>query len=653
MYDKKIAPCGAWPSALSSDLLASKSLGLSEPKLFGDRLYWLERRPDEGGRSTILYKEKNKPAREIVPLTYDVGSRVHEYGGGAYCVAGQGVFFVNQKDNNIYLARDKGNPEAISHFTNLRFADLQYDQRRSRLVAVCESHARGDKEPENFLVAIAVNEPKTEEPQVLRRGNDFYSSPSIDPGGNHMVWLEWSHPDMPWNKTKVWLAELDESGNIVHPRCINQNLQASAFQPQWSPEGNLYLVSDHTDWWNIYRYDGKNLNPVLTMNAEFGLPQWVFALSTYAFISEHQIACTFVQDGAWKLGKIDLQSRSLRLLDTGYSQINYVHANEEEVVFLGAAPQHPAAIVSYDLGNSRCHVVRSGMEETPESEDISIPEHIQFTTSGDGLAYGYFYRPKNANYTYDKNEKPPLIVRSHGGPTAAADSGFSPKIQFWTSRGFAVLDVNYRGSTGYGRPYRLSLNQAWGKVDVEDCVAGAQYLSQRGEVDKDRLIIAGSSAGGYTTLCALTFADIFKAGASYYGIGDLEALVRDTHKFESHYLDQLVGPYPKERDLYKARSPIHHVGELSCPIIFFQGAEDKVVPPEQAEAMVNALKKKGLPVSYILYSRERHGFRKAESIRESIESEYSFYCRVFGIATTLKLRSVEIVHDHKLKPVVN
>lgn len=648
MSKKKIAPCGAWPSPFSSDLLATRALGLSEPKIFDGGVYWLERRPDEGGRTTVLCKESGKPSREIFSEAYDACSRVHEYGGGSYCVSEVGVFFVNHKDQNIYLSKDGADPVAVTQVEHQRFADLHYDERRSRLVAVCENHGQDDKEAENYLVSIPVGGSAEPHPTVLKSGNNFYSSPCINKQGSHITWLEWSHPDMPWNKTELWLAELDDKGCIKEPRCISQDLNASVFQPRWSPEGHLYFVSDHSGWWNLYCYEKDNLTALLPMEAEFGLPQWVFGMSTYAFVSSQFVACSFVQDGRWNLGLLNLLDRSFKRLTTGYSDIGYVDASDKQIVFLGAAPDRPSAIVSYDLETGQCQELQSSMEDLPIREDISVPDHVRYSTAAGAYAYGYFYRPQNAGYTHDPNEKPPLIVRSHGGPTAATGSGFNPKIQYWTSRGFAVLDVNYRGSTGYGRAYRLSLNEAWGLKDVEDCVAGASYLSKHGEIDSKRLIITGSSAGGYTTLCALTFTDIFKAGASYYGIGDLEALARDTHKFESHYLEQLVGRYPDEADKYKERSPIHHVDQLSCPVIFFQGAKDKVVPPEQAQAMVSALENKNMPVAYVLFANERHGFRQAQAIRDSIDYEHAFYCRVFGIQPTELLKQLEISNAEKL-----
>jgi dipeptidyl aminopeptidase/acylaminoacyl peptidase len=466
-------------------------------------------------------------------------------------------------------------------------------------------------------------------PQPLVSGNDFYASPRLSPDGRQLVWLSWNHPNMPWDGTELWLATLDAGGRITDSRRVAGGKDVSIFQPRWSPEGKLHFVSDKSGWWNLYRWVEDRSEPAAPMDAEFGLPQWVFGMSTYAFASEERIVCTYADRGIWHLAWLDLDSGRLREIGTGFTEVYQVQAGAGRVVFIGSSPSETASIVELDLPTGRMNVLRRSSGMAVEPDYLSEAQALEFPTA-EGTSHAFFYRPRNRDLAGPVDERPPLLVMSHGGPTGATGNGLSMGIQYWTSRGIAVLDVNYRGSTGYGRNYRQKLAGQWGVADVDDCIAGARYLAQKGLVDGKRLAIRGGSAGGYTTLCALTFHDAFAAGASRYGIGDLEALTRDTHKFESRYLDSLIGPYPECRDLYRKRSPIHWVDRLSCPVIFFQGLEDKVVPPSQAEAMVGALRRKGIPVAYQAFEGEQHGFRRAENVKRALEAELFFYAQVFG-----------------------
>jgi dipeptidyl aminopeptidase/acylaminoacyl peptidase len=499
----------------------------------------------------------------------------------------------------------------------------------------------------NTLVSISLA--NAEDIQVLASGSDFYASPRLSPDRSQLAWLTWNHPNMPWDGTQLWITEIKDDGSLGKAACVAGGVDESIFQPEWSPDGVLYFVSDRTGWWNLYRWHPRldqegsgEVEPLCETAAEFGLPQWVFGMSTYGFESANRIICTYTQQGNWQLASLDLQTKQLEVIETPYTDISSVKVASGQAVFIAGSATELTAIVQMDLATGQIEVLRQSSELEVDVGYLSTPQAIAFPTENNLTAYAFFYPPQNQDYTAPTGEKPPLVVKSHGGPTAATSSAFNLRIQYWTSRGFAVLDVNYGGSTGYGRDYRQRLNDQWGIVDVDDCVNGAKYLVQQGLVDGERLAIAGGSAGGYTTLCALTFRDVFKAGASYYGVSDLEALATDTHKFEARYLDGLIGPYPERKDLYEARSPIHFTAQLSCPVIFFQGLEDKIVPPNQAQMMVEALKAKGLPVAYVAYEGEQHGFRRAENIKRTLDGEFYFYSRVFGFEPAEAVEPVAI-----------
>ena len=447
---------------------------------------------------------------------------------------------------------------------------------------------------------------------------------------------------MPWDGAELWVGEVSADGSLGDTECVAGGVGESIFQPEWSPDGTLYFVSDRTNWWNLYRYHAGTVEPLCEMEAEFGRPQWIFGMSTYKFVSSNQIICTYAQDGIWHLASLDTTTRSLDQIETPYTSISNLQTISGGVLFNANSSTEPASIVRLDLATRQFEVVCRASEIEIDAGYFSFPQAIEFPTEGGLSAYAFFYPPQNRDYTAPADDLPPLVVISHGGPTSATSTALDLEIQYWTSRGIAVLDVNYGGSSGYGRAYRQRLNGQWGIVDVDDCVNGARYLAENGYVDRNRLAIRGGSAGGYTTLSALTYRDVFKAGASYYGISDLEAMTRDTHKFESRYLDSLIGPYPEERDRYRERSPIHFTDHLSCPLILFQGLEDRVVPPNQAEMMVDALRAKGLPVAYVPFEGEQHGFRRSENIRRSVEAELYFYAQVFGFVPADTIEPVEI-----------
>jgi dipeptidyl aminopeptidase/acylaminoacyl peptidase len=447
---------------------------------------------------------------------------------------------------------------------------------------------------------------------------------------------------MPWDGTELWAGELSAEGTVSRAERVAGGLEESIFQPEWSPDGVLYFVSDRTGWWNLYRWREGNVEVLRPMEAEFGEPQWVFGLSTYAFESAGRMLCAYTQRGQYHLASLDTATLKMEELPTPYTDIASVRAAPGRVLCLAGSPTEPWSVVHLDLRTRQFEVLRRTSTLQVDSGYISAPEEIEFPTEGGLTAHAFFYAPRNRDFTAPAGEKPPLIVMSHGGPTGAVSGVFNPNIQYWTSRGFAVMDVNYGGSTGYGRAYRRRLNGQWGVVDVHDCANGAHYLAAQDRVDGERLIIRGGSAGGYTTLAALTFQNIFKAGASHFGISDLETMTKDTHKFESRYLDTLVAPYPARRDIYVERSPIHFTQRLSSAMILFQGLEDKIVPPDQSAKMFEAVRAKELPVAYLAFEGEQHGFRKAENIKRTLDAELYFYSRVFKFDLADPVEPVEI-----------
>jgi dipeptidyl aminopeptidase/acylaminoacyl peptidase len=630
MTQVQTAPYGTWKSPITSDLIVKESIGLGQVKMDGDDIYWIEMRPSEGGRQVIVRRASDGRIADVNPPGFNARTRVHEYGGGEYTVHDSTVYFSNFADQQLYRQAPNSEPQLISETSTdaqLRYADFVVDASRNRLISVREDHRANDREAVNTLVAIPLGGGPV---QVLVSGNDFYSSPRISRDSSRLAWLTWNHPNMPWDGCELWAGEITVDGTIANQQLVAGGLRESVFQPEWSPDGTLYFVSDRSGWWNIYRSTAEpGIECVCEMQAEFGAPQWIFGLSTYAFESAERVICAFADRGLWRLGTIDTRKKTLQRIDAPYTEISFVCATPGRAVFRAGSPQAPFSIIEMDLASRNTKVLQRANKIDIESGFISEPQAIEFPTEDGLTAHGFYYPPKNSDFGAPGLERPLLLVKSHGGPTSATIAVLMLGIQYWTSRGIAVLDVNYGGSTGYGRAYRERLNGNWGIIDVDDCVNGARFLATRGDADGNRLMIDGGSAGGYTTLCALTFRDQFKAGASHFGVSDAEALAKETHKFESRYLDNLIGPYPARRDLYIQRSPIHFTDGLSVPVIFFQGLEDEVVPPNQAETMVEALRKKGVPVAYVAFAGEQHGFRRAENIKRALDGELYFYSRVF------------------------
>ena len=629
MVEPIVAPYGSWKSAISAEMLVSGSIRLMELQLDGPDIYWIEGRPEDKGRSIVVRLRGDGPPEDLLPEPFSARSMVHEYGGGAFHVHRGIVFFSNFPDHRIYRIEDQAPPKPITREEEVRYADFVYEPARQRIIAVREDHHHTRGEPVNTIVAVSLIE--GEEDSVLVSGSDFYSSPRLSPDGSRLAWLSWNHPDMPWDGSELWMAELGEAGLLAEPRLIAGGRRESICQPEWSPDGTLYFISDRSQWWNIHRFRNGVVEPVCPMEAEFSGPQWSFGSSTYGFLSADRILCSYTQGGLWFLGSIETNTLRFQALDSPFSVIFALRASDHQGVLIAGSTTRSGALIR-SLGEStEFEVIRRSAPPLSLEAYTSLPEAVTFETTGGQTAHGFYYPPKNPNYLGRDDERPILMVNVHGGPTGATGALFSLQIQYWTSRGFAVLDINYRGSTGFGRKYRKSLEGMWGVADVDDCVCGARHLVAQGRVDAERLIIRGGSAGGYTALAALVFSDLFTAGASHYGISDLEVLARDTHKFESRYLDRLIGPYPERKDLYRERSPLHHLIRFSAPVIVFQGLDDKVVPPNQAEMLVDALKQRKINVHYVPFEGEGHGFREARSIVRAAEAELRFYREIFEL----------------------
>jgi dipeptidyl aminopeptidase/acylaminoacyl peptidase len=634
---------GSWRSPITSDLIVRGVVGIGQIALDGSDVYWSEMRPSDRGRYVLVRWQSSGEVTDVSPSPFNVRTRVHEYGGGSFLVNRGVVYFSNFSDQRLYRQNPDEAPQPITPEGKLRFADGVIDEGRQRLMCVCEDHGTGAKEAVNSIVEVDLEGSTI---RLLAGGRDFFAAPRLSPDGSMLAYLAWDHPNMPWDGCDLLVAHFSADGAIDRTERIAGGPSESIFQPEWSPDGSLYFVSDSNGWWNLYRLNGEKVQPVVQMEAEFGVPQWVFGLSTYAFDSAERLVCSYIDKGTTRLALIDTVSGSLDPIESPYTRFDGVRVERGKAYFVGGSPSESSSLVELDLATREHRVLRRSSNVEVDAGYISLPETIEFPTTSGPLtktAWGFFYRPVNKDFEHaGGEEKPPLIVMSHGGPTAATTATLRLGTQYWTSRGFAVLDVNYGGSTGYGREYRERLKGQWGIVDVDDCVNGALYLAQRGDVDPKRLAITGGSAGGYTTLCALAFRDVFTAGASHYGVSDLEALEVDTHKFESQYSHSLVGPYPERKDLYFARSPINFVDRLNAPVIFFQGLEDRIVPPNQAEMMVEALKKKGLPVAYLTFEGEQHGFRQAANIKRALDAELYFYGRVFGFEPADDIEPVTI-----------
>lgn len=629
-----MASYGTWKSPITPDLIVSESIRLGQVHVDNDTVYWSESRPSEKGRSVLMSWE-NGTTDELLPAPFNARTKVHEYGGGAFTVAGGKVYFSNFKDQFLYEC-PPSDPITSAH----RYVDYCKHPTKEILYAIQEKHLEAGK-VDNCLVSIDLNSKEVKE---IHTGHDFYSSPALNPEGTTLSWLTWDHPNMPWDGSELWISELDGESKV-----IAGGKSESVYGPKWGPDGNLYYASDKSGYWNLYRWDGSQSESLYPMEAEFGAPQWIFGTSRFDFIEiegRMQIGCIYTIKGIDHLAILDPDTKSLTMLDLPYQTYNDLHATSTHLVLQAGSPKESIALIVLDPITLKIQVICKSQSIDLDQGYVSEAELIEFPTENGLTAFAFYYPPKNKDYEDVSSELPPLIVKSHGGPSSHVNSTLNLSYQFWTSRGYGILDVNYGGSTGHGRAYRERLNDNWGIVDIDDCVNGALFLADEQRVDRERLIIKGGSAGGYTTLAVLTFRDVFKAGTSYYGVSDLEALADDTHKFEARYLDGLIGPYPERKDLYLERAPIQHVDKLSCPLLLLQGADDKIVPPEQSEIMYQALSKKGIPVAYLLFENEGHGFRMSETIKKCLEAELYFYSKIFHMELSEEIPEIPISNLH-------
>ena len=639
---KKTAPYGSWDSPISNDVVLKGRVQMRNQMVRwdGDDLYWSELRPNEGGRIVVCRRAADGAMSDVTPQGFNARSRVHEYGGGHYAVRAGTVFFTNYKDQSLYRQDPGKVPGAITPDSDIRHADMVVDDRRGRVITVREDHSTGASEPVNTIVAVdALGE---RDPITLASGNDFYSSPKLSPDGVRLAWQTWNHPNMPWDGSEVWVGELDRDGHVTSKRKVAGGENESVLEPEWSPSGELYFVSDRNDWWNLYRARGEGDEPVSRRAAEFGAPQWVFGQRFYDFHGPDEIICIYSDPVGTRLGRIDLNSGHLEQLELFYTTLANVQVSGHKVAMYASSSTLAERVLVLDLDTLAQQVVKVGNAAHIDGGYFSAPKPIDFPTENGLTSHAFYYSPRNQDFTAPAGEKPPLVVHCHGGPTSGGGPTYPFQYQYWTSRGFALVDVNYGGSSGYGRAYRQRLNGNWGVVDVDDCISAARHLVKQGLVDPDRIAITGGSAGGFTVLLSLTKRDYYSAGASHYGIGDLELFVKETHKFESRYCDRLVGPYPERADLYRERSAIHFADQMHAPVILFQGLEDKVVPPDQAETFVAACQEKKLPCAYVPFEGEQHGFRQDKNIRRAAEGELYFLSRIFGIEPADEIEPVEI-----------
>ncbi len=645
--DKAVLPYGAWPSDITPDTITASTVHFNDVMVDGEDVYWLETRASDGGRSVLVRRAPDGGITDVTPAPHNVRTRVHEYGGRCALVVGGTAYFSERGDDRLYRLAPGGTPTPITPPLDVRYADPTHDARRERLIVVREDHRAPGVEATSALVAVDTGGGNADGGVILASGADFYAAPRLSPDSTHLAWMEWDHPNMPWDATRLMLARVAEDGTLRDARAVAGGPHESALEPRWSPGGTLHFASDRSGWWNLYRLDDQgDVTPLLALDAEFSRPHWQFGLSQFTFLTDDRLVCAYDQGGATHLAALERGADrwALRPLALPFTSAAHLHAQGDRVVLIAGAPDRAPCIARIQPGGA-VEVLRESSTFTLPQGDLSVPEAIEFPTAGGVTAHAFLYRPRSARVRGPDGERPPLIVMSHGGPTSAAQAVLDPSVQYWTTRGFAVLDVNYGGSTGFGRAYRERLNGEWGVVDVQDCVNAARFVAARGDVDEHRMAITGGSAGGYTTLCALTFHDTFAAGASHYGVSDVAALARDTHKFESRYMDSMIGPYPQEQARYEARSPIHFTARLTRPVVFFQGLEDRVVPPDQARSMFEAVRARGLPTALVEFEGEGHGFLRAENIRRALEGELLFYGQVFGftppgVTTTLDIQNL-------------
>ena len=634
-------PYGSWPSVIGAASVVEGSRGLGSLSYDNGSLYWLESRPEEGGRTTIMrWKEGGEP-QEILPAPWYARSRVQEYGGGAVLVSDGVLWFSNFADQRLYRLVPGEKPVAITPEADLRFAGCVMDQTRNRLICIREDH-RVLGEAHNTLVALPLE--GMSEGEVLFDDSDFVSAVKLSHDGSRIAFTSWRHPNMPWDNTSLWSAGFDARGQFTGLTLHNEGESESVINPQWSAKAQLYAISDRDNWWKIYKVEGQEFTPINSGldQVEIGGPDWAIGQDFYHLLANGNMLVQVMKGGVEYAAILDPVQESTKALSLESASITDILPVGDRLYIINAATDHPSELLATNMAGKIQSVIRTSSDFALDPAWVPKYQLVSFPSGRGATAHGIYFPPTNPDVSAPVGETPPLIVSVHGGPTGVTTPAFKLSHLYWTSRGFAVLDLNYRGSTGFGRKYRRSLYGQWGVADVEDAVAGATWLAEQGLADPKRLLIRGGSAGGYTTLAAHAFHDAFAAGASYYGISDLEALATDTHKFESRYLDQVIGPYPERKDLYKARSPINYLEGFSAPLLLLQGLDDPVVPPNQSQMIFEALKSKGIPTAYLAFEGESHGFRKAKNQIRSLEAEFYFYSKVLGFEPAEELPPVDI-----------
>ena len=638
-------PYGAWPSPITAHLAAARFISFSDLKFSGGCYYWLEQRPSEGGRSALVAANGGR-RRDLTPAPMNVRSRVYEYGGGAYALADDAAYFVNFTDQCIYAVSLDGEPprQVTAGDATERFGGLEWDPHRRCLIAVRERHGGAGKggagkgaagaATVNDLVRIDI---ATGTVATLHEGHDFYAWPRISTSGERIAFVVWDHPNMPWDGTQLVMAGIDAAAELGPDTLVAGGIDESIYQPAWTEDGSLVYVSDRSGYWNLHVYDASGVRTAVADDAEYGLPMWSLGSTNYVVAGPSHVVAQRIADGEASLVIADIERGVMTPLPSAFTSYRSLTRTATGIAFIGGSANAMARVTALDIATGEATTLATAGKLDVAEGTLSASQTVSFASADGAPAYANFYPPQHPACVGPSGELPPLLVTTHGGPTNAAGRDLSLRVQYYTSRGWAVLDVNYGGSTGFGRAYRERLNGQWGVVDVEDCVAGARHLASAGKVDINRIAIRGGSAGGYTTLAAVTFADVFRAGASHYGIGDLAALARDTHKFESRYVDRLVDAAD-----FDARSPLRHAARVRCPMIFFQGADDRIVPPNQAESMFAALQANGIPVAYLLFDGEGHGFRRAENAVRAIEAEYLFFSRIFGFEPAEDLGDIQV-----------
>ncbi len=625
---RTVAPYGSWASPITSAMLAAGAKPIDGGIVEGDVVYWLEGVFGEGGRMAVVRSVAHGSTEVLIPAPFDVRTRVHEYGGGAWIVDRGVVIFSNFADNRVHRRDVDGRITALTDDPNMRHADFAIDRERRRLIAVREAHG-GNAEPRNSLVAIPIDPDGDGDPVELAGGHDFYAAPRLSGDGRRLAWICWDHPRMPWDGTELWIADVADDGVLRDARRIAGGPDESLTQPLWSPSGALFVVSDRSGWWNLHRVDGDRLVNVLPMEAEFAAPAWSFAHPSYGFVDATTVVASCIEDGLYRLLRVRVDEGTWTEVATAFAVFESLCVGRASVVALVSSEAVSTGLVEIELATGDHRIFARSVERLPDPRYLSRPRRIRFASDGGRIVQAIHYPPRNDDHAGPADQRPPLIVQGHGGPTSMTNVGLRLGNHYWTSRGFAVLDIDYVGSSGYGRAFRQALKGRWGVADLDDFVAGALHLADGGLADRERIAIRGGSASGYTALAALTFHDVFRAGVSYYGVSDLATMFRDTHKFESHYGDWLVGSIEHPERIAE-RSPLPHADRITAPMLFLQGLDDRVVPPSQSEAIVDSLRSRGVPVAYLAFAGEGHGFRRFETLVRACEAELAFYARVFG-----------------------